>query len=64
MKKLLGLSVMIFLFSTAADAQTKALQTLKIRTPTVQCEMCKKKIEKGELKGMLGKFSGPVMFEL
>ena len=45
MKKLLGLSVMIFLFSTAANAQTKALQTLKISTPTVQCEMCKKKIE-------------------
>ena len=29
----------------SAQAQTKALQTAKIKTPTVQCEMCKKRIE-------------------
>lgn len=29
----------------AADAQTKALQTAKISTPTVQCDMCKNRIE-------------------
>jgi hypothetical protein len=31
------------LFSTIANAQLKLMQTVKISTPTVQCEMCKKK---------------------
>lgn len=31
--------------SLAASAQVKAVQTAKISTPSVQCEMCKKKIE-------------------
>jgi periplasmic mercuric ion binding protein len=29
----------------SAQAQTKPVQTVKISTPTVQCEMCKTKIE-------------------
>lgn len=44
MKKLL-LATFIACFSIAASAQTKPIQTVKISTPTVQCEMCKKKIE-------------------
>ena len=45
MKKL-SLSLFIAcLFSVAASAQTKAQLTAKFSTPTVQCEMCKKKIE-------------------
>ena len=32
-------------FSFSASAQTKALQVAKISTPTVQCEMCKTRIE-------------------
>ena len=34
-----------FAFSLAASAQTKAVETAKISTPTVQCDMCKKRIE-------------------
>lgn len=45
MKKfLLSLSVALFCFF-GVSAQTKALQTVKISTPTVQCDMCKKTIE-------------------
>ncbi|MGZ5287014.1 MAG: heavy-metal-associated domain-containing protein [Flavisolibacter sp.] len=44
MKKLLFLSL-ITLFGLAVSAQTKPIQTVKISTPTVQCDMCKKKIE-------------------
>jgi periplasmic mercuric ion binding protein len=44
MKKLF-LAALVACFSIAASAQTKAIQTVKISTPTVQCEMCKKKIE-------------------
>ena len=45
MKKLLfGLLVGIA-FNTTVSAQTKAVQTVKISTPTVQCEMCKKRVE-------------------
>ncbi|MDQ3278402.1 MAG: cation transporter [Bacteroidota bacterium] len=33
------------LFSLTANAQTKALETAKISTPGVQCEMCKNRIE-------------------
>jgi len=39
------LSVMAFCFAGIVTAQTKAAVTAKIKTPTVQCEMCKKKIE-------------------
>lgn len=45
MKKLL-LSLVAFCFITiAASAQQKAVLTTKIKTPTVQCDMCKKTIE-------------------
>lgn len=45
MKKFLLSLLTIVIFSVAAFAQTKAVQTAKISTPTIQCEMCKKKIE-------------------
>ena len=45
MKKLL-LSFIAFCFIViAASAQQKSIQTVKISTPTVQCDMCKKTIE-------------------
>jgi len=45
MKKLF-LSLIAFCFiSIVASAQQKAVLTAKIKTPTVQCEMCKKTIE-------------------
>jgi periplasmic mercuric ion binding protein len=45
MKKLLFTLFAGVLFSMAASAQVKPVQTVKISTPTVQCDMCKKKIE-------------------
>ncbi|HWJ90392.1 MAG TPA: cation transporter [Flavisolibacter sp.] len=45
MKKLIFSTFAAVLFSVAAFAQTKAIQTVKISTPTVQCNMCKKTIE-------------------
>ena len=45
MKKLLLLAFVACLFSVAASAQTKAVQTVRISTPTLQCDMCKKTIE-------------------
>jgi periplasmic mercuric ion binding protein len=45
MKKLLFSAIIGCLFSIAAVAQTKPIQTVKINTPTVQCDMCKDKIE-------------------
>lgn len=45
MKKLLFTALMGGFLGLAATAQTKAVQTVKISTPTVQCEMCKKKVE-------------------
>ncbi len=45
MKKLLGAFLLIGGFTIGANAQVKAVQTVKLSTPTVQCEMCKKKIE-------------------
>jgi periplasmic mercuric ion binding protein len=45
MKKLLFSLFAGLLFSAAASAQTKAQLTAKISTPSVQCEMCKAKIE-------------------
>jgi len=45
MKKLLFTALIGCFISLASSAQTKAVQTVKISTPTVQCEMCKKRIE-------------------
>jgi mercuric ion binding protein len=45
MRKLLLASFVAFLISFAGSAQTKAIQTVKISTPTIQCDMCKKTIE-------------------
>ena len=44
MKRILLAAITVF-FSVAAMAQTKPLKTVVIKTPTVQCEMCKNKIE-------------------
>ena len=45
MKKLL-LSLVVFCFiAVDASAQQKAMLIAKIKTPTVQCDMCKKTIE-------------------
>lgn len=53
MKKLV-LSLIAFCFLTlAASAQQKAVLTAKIKTPTVQCDMCKKAIE-----GVLSRYDG------
>ena len=48
MKKLLMLALIISGLVTAGFGQTakKGLQTVTISTPTVQCEMCKQRIEK------------------
>ena len=35
----------LFSICLSASAQVKAIQTAKLSTPTVQCEMCKNKIE-------------------
>jgi copper chaperone CopZ len=45
MKPLVLSLLAFFTISLSASAQVKAVQTAKISTPTVQCEMCKKKIE-------------------
>jgi mercuric ion binding protein len=45
MRKLLLTTLIGFLFSLAASAQVKSVQTAKISTPTVQCEKCKNAIE-------------------
>ena len=46
MKKLLVLSIALAGFVTTGFSQVKkAIQTVTIKTPTVQCEMCKKRIE-------------------
>lgn len=44
MKKLI-LSSLICLAGSAGFAQTKAVQVAKISLPTVQCDMCKSRIE-------------------
>ena len=44
MKKLL-FSLVALCFVFVASAQTKAVDTATIKTPTVQCDMCKKTIE-------------------
>jgi copper chaperone CopZ len=45
MKRLLLSVFASCLMALAGSAQTKAQVTVKISTPTVQCEMCKNKIE-------------------
>jgi len=45
MKKLFLATLLASAFSIGASAQTKALQVAKISTPTIQCDMCKTKIE-------------------
>src|SRR5438067_8607333 len=45
MKKLLFSAVAVAGISFFASAQTKAQLTAKISTPTVQCDMCKERIE-------------------
>jgi len=46
MKKLTLLLLMSFAISAAVTAQVKkGIQTVTIKTPTVQCESCKKRIE-------------------
>ena len=44
MKKFFFFLLSVF-FLTVSQAQTKAVQTVKIPTPSVQCEMCKARIE-------------------
>ncbi|HEY8387733.1 MAG TPA: heavy-metal-associated domain-containing protein [Parasegetibacter sp.] len=46
MKKLQLLLLGIFGLMTVSFAQSKGVKTETIPTPTVQCEMCKEKIEK------------------
>jgi periplasmic mercuric ion binding protein len=45
MKKLLFSLLAVCFIAIAGSAQQKAVQTVKIKTPTVQCEKCKKTIE-------------------
>src|ERR1700749_11937 len=45
MKRLLFLLTTVTAISFFASAQTKGLLTAKISTPTVQCDMCKERIE-------------------
>src|SRR6478672_2414252 len=45
MKKLFLSTLIVCLIGFGASAQTKAVQTAKISTPTIQCDMCKKTIE-------------------
>ncbi|HEU4574140.1 MAG TPA: heavy-metal-associated domain-containing protein [Chitinophagaceae bacterium] len=45
MKQLIVSFLAIAVLGIAGSAQTKALETAKIKTPTVQCEMCKSRIE-------------------
>ena len=45
MKKILFSLTAVLFICLGASAQVKAVQTAKISTPSVQCEMCKKKIE-------------------
>ena len=45
MKKLFLSALVACLFAFAASAQTKAQLTVKISTPTVQCNLCKNRIE-------------------
>ena len=44
-KKIKFLAFLLFGFVTVSFAQQKAVKTVTIKTPTVQCESCKKRIE-------------------
>jgi len=44
MKKIITLSIILFSFFQIQAQQKKPI-TVKINTPTVQCESCKKRIE-------------------
>ncbi|RYZ27867.1 MAG: copper chaperone [Chitinophagaceae bacterium] len=45
MKKMIFSAFAASVLSLAASAQTKALLVAKVSTPTVQCDMCKTRIE-------------------
>lgn len=45
MKRIVFSLIAVLGFAFASNAQTKAVQTVKLNTPTVQCESCKKRIE-------------------
>ena len=45
MKKIILLAIVVMGISVFTSAQTKPAQTAKISTPTVQCDMCKERIE-------------------
>lgn len=45
MKKFLAFAFVFQLLALVSFGQTKPIQTVKISTPTVQCDMCKKTIE-------------------
>lgn len=45
MKKILCALMTVSFTSLAAMAQTKPVESVKISTPTVQCDMCKNRIE-------------------
>lgn len=45
MRKLFLFTFSVLTFSIASIAQTKALKVATISTPTVQCDMCKTRIE-------------------
>ncbi|WP_121355931.1 heavy-metal-associated domain-containing protein [Flavisolibacter nicotianae] len=45
MQKLFVSLLALGLMAGSANAQTKALETAKISTPSVQCDMCKTRIE-------------------
>ena len=56
MKKLFLFVLVSSMMSLAGKAQTKAQMTAKISTPTVQCDMCKKRIEE-----LLKRYDGVLM---
>jgi periplasmic mercuric ion binding protein len=45
MKRILLTTLLGTFLTLMATAQTKPVQTIKISTPTVQCDMCKERIE-------------------
>lgn len=45
MKKIAAALLVLIAFAFQANAQSKKPVTVKINTPTVQCEQCKKKVE-------------------
>ncbi len=55
MQKLAIMLLAGLFFCFSASAQTKPIKTVTFNTPTVQCEMCKNKIE-----GMLKRYNGVI----